>query len=268
MRYGFKKALSKLPFLRTCALWMLRSLRRDINLKNPWTGDRLFLNSYTHKGYWFYRRSRERLTMDRFASLIDSGDTVLDVGGHIGYISQWFAKLVGPTGRVVVFEPGTNNLRYIRRNTSPLLNVVLETSAVSDTVGTSVLFEDAITGQNNSMLSDYQNLDGVAASHGVEAHRTSRPVSTITLDEYVDRAGITVDFIKLDIEGHELYALRGAVKTLINAKAVMVEVTENSHEVAELLQKLDFTTTDASGSIVTRLDRPANYFALNNRFAR
>jgi FkbM family methyltransferase len=73
--------------------------------------------------------------MDLFAQLIPEGPTVIELGGHIGYVTQFFSKLVGGTGRVIVFEPGTNNLPYIRRNTEFLPNTCLVEAAVCDTDG-------------------------------------------------------------------------------------------------------------------------------------
>src|SRR6478735_1296610 len=88
----------------------------DITIKNHYTGDALHLHSFQHKGYWFYGRRREAATMKLFQRLIQPESVVAEVGGHIGYITQFFATLVGPRGRVYVFEPGPNNLPYLRAN--------------------------------------------------------------------------------------------------------------------------------------------------------
>jgi FkbM family methyltransferase len=64
--------------------------------------------------------------MALFARLVRPQDTVIDVGGHIGYLSQYFAQLVGRRGQVIVFEPGPNNLPYTRANLRAKPNVRLE----------------------------------------------------------------------------------------------------------------------------------------------
>ena len=53
-------------------------------------------------------------------------------------------------------------------------------------------------------------------------HRTNHEVQTITLDKFVSLEGLDrVDFIKMDIEGAELFALRGSVSTIERFKPRM-----------------------------------------------
>lgn len=97
-------------------LKVLKLVSIDIAIRNPYTGDRLLLNLYRHKGYWYFGMGRERATMEKFRQLIPAGSNVVEIGGHIGFISQYFSMLVGETGNVVVFEPGSNNLPYTEAN--------------------------------------------------------------------------------------------------------------------------------------------------------
>ena len=50
------------------------------------------------------------------ADCLKPGDVVLDVGANVGFIAVIAAKLVGPAGRVVAFEPVPENARLVRRN--------------------------------------------------------------------------------------------------------------------------------------------------------
>jgi len=98
---------------------LLKATAFDLSIAHPWVPPSRFrLNSFRHKGYWYHGKSRELRTMQLFAKLIRPNDTVAEVGGHIGFISMFFAKLVGDNGRVVVFEPGSNNLPYLRQASS------------------------------------------------------------------------------------------------------------------------------------------------------
>jgi FkbM family methyltransferase len=78
--------------------------------------------------------------------LITKGGTAVEVGGHIGYIAAYFAKLLGKTGELVVFEPGSNNLPYIRKNvtemasSADLANVRLVEKAVGPISGRNRVF--------------------------------------------------------------------------------------------------------------------------------
>jgi len=82
----------------------------DVTIRHQYTGEKIRLHSFRHKGYGAHGRDREKNSMRIFPQLIRSGDLVIEIGGHIGYISTYFAGLAGPDGKVVVFEPGPNNL--------------------------------------------------------------------------------------------------------------------------------------------------------------
>jgi len=255
-----KKYLAKNLFLRKIVIKVLSFLPFDIQIRNPRTNDKLKLNLFRHKGYWFYRNYREKLTMNLFASYIKHGDTVVEVGGHIGFITQYFSKLVGERGGVYVFEPGSNNIRYLRANTETLENVTIIEKAVSNSSGQLTFYEDDITGQNNSLLPDYKNLESVARSHGLKANRAPRTVDVITLDEFLQDK--SVDFLKMDIEGYELQALQGAVNVLAKINKLMVEVTENHEQVFDLLNSLGFSLQNERGEPVDKETCNGNIFAL------
>lgn len=244
---GIRESLSHKPWLRRTTLGLLRFLERDITIRNSWSGDDVLLDLYLHKGYWYYGASRERDTMETFSQLVRPGDTVVEVGGHIGYITQYFSKLVGPRGSVVVFEPGLNNLRYIEANVLHLENVTLERAAISSSDGKAVLYEDTITGQNNSLNPSYYYLEDAAVSHGVSVERIPHEVATVTLDSYVARHAIKPDFLKIDVESHELEVLRGAQTLLQTIRGLMVEITDNQREVTALLSRAGFSLIHQQG---------------------
>jgi FkbM family methyltransferase len=243
----FRESLSRRPWLRRTTLGLLRFLERDITIRNSWSGEEVRLELYRHKGYWYYGASRERETMEAFRHLVRPGDTVVEVGGHIGYITQYFSKLVGATGHVVVFEPGINNQRYIEANVLRFQNVTLERVAVAFNDGNAVLYEDTITGQNNSLNPSYYYVDDAAASHGVSVERIPHEVPTVALDSYVSSHGIRPDFLKIDVESLELAVLRGALHTLQMIRGLMVEITDNKKEVITLLREAGFSLVHQPG---------------------
>jgi FkbM family methyltransferase len=246
---SLKSVISSLLVIRPLFLRLLKATARDVSIKNPWSGDRLFLNSFQHKGYWYFGKEREAQTMVRFRQLIAPGATVLEVGGHIGFISQYFAKLVGPSGHVFVFEPGTNNLPYLEQNTHHLAQVHVERQAVSNRIGQATFYQDNITGQNNSLLDDYKGAESVSRSHGMEVVKESHTVNLTTLDAFIDERGLSIDFVKIDIEGNEFNALLGAKESLKHIKALMIEVTEHQLEVFSLLRSYGFELSDESGKV-------------------
>jgi FkbM family methyltransferase len=260
---SFRQILEGIPLIRKSVLCGLKLCKRDLWISNPWTGDPLRINLYHHKGYWYFKRDREIDTMQYFSRLIRSEDTVIEIGGHVGFITQYFSKLVGPSGKVVVFEPGSNNIPYIERNVRCLRNATLERAAVSSTNGKATLYEDDITGQNNSLIRDYKVADLVAKSHGQKLIRNAREVDTVTLDSYVSDHGLTPDFLKIDVEGFEFQVLLGASKTLRGVRALMVEVTEQKESVTNLLRNAGFRIFDEHEKEHAEIAISGNVFAVH-----
>jgi FkbM family methyltransferase len=231
--------------LRKIAIGAFRRLNPgDISIRHHYTGNRIKLHSFMHKGYWFYGKRRERETMELFGRLLRPGDAVMEIGGHIGYISLYFADLVGSRGQVTVFEPGPNNLPYIRANVGGKSNVRLIEKAVADFAGTAPFYVENYTGQNNSLLADYVRFQDNLRSAGLqpEGQKSVIQVDCITLDDFLAESGVrTPSLIKIDVEGAELAVLRGMERTLrFGHIALMIEVTENASAIYELLKVAGF----------------------------
>jgi FkbM family methyltransferase len=254
--------LAKIDVARRVAMPLFARLNPgDITIRHHWTGDPITLHSFRHRGYWFHGRRREMDVMDMLLRLLCPGDHVLDVGGHIGYFSAFFADLVGPGGRVDVFEPGRNNLPYLTQNTHGLANVVVHPVAVAAEPGTAEFFLDDLTGQNNSLGSAYAGLQANARSAHTTVHVTSENVPVIAIDS----ADVPpVDAIKIDIEGGELNALQGASQVMSRDQPLlMVEVTDHPLEVRSLLAELGYLPLSPGGQDLTQVGLTTNVFALS-----
>lgn len=260
---SLRRAASRLPFIRPTVIRLLQLTAFDLTIKNPWTNDSLFINSFKHKGYWFFGRQREKDSMLLFEKYIGNGYTVLEVGGHIGYITQYFCHLVGERGRVIVFEPGKNNLPYLRQNLKTRSNVIIETCAISSKNSKAIFYEDNLTGQNNSLLSDNKKADFTGKSHNMKLLKQKREVEVTTLDCYIQENNLKVDFIKIVIEGLELNALLGMVKSIKHIKTMMVHVSKNQTDVSNILIDSGFTMFDQNGKAYAAI--PENF--MGNIFA-
>jgi FkbM family methyltransferase len=139
--------------------------------------------------------------------LVKPGMKVFDIGANAGFHTLAFARLVGASGHVWAFEPLAANVQNVRRHVAlnGLTNVTVTQTAVSERVGVA-RFASA---QSNAM-------GRLAESGEVE-------VPTVSVDEFCVQAGIdSPDLIKLDIEGGESLALKGASRVLAQGKAAIL----------------------------------------------
>ena len=159
------------------------------------------------------------------------GDLVADVGANNGFTGILFARSVGASGKVVGFEPSPANLEAARENIR--LNGVPNFELVAAAVGAApgkVSFEPGF-------------------GNGAIARNGPIEVPVVTLDAHFGER--RVDLLKLDIEGYELEALRGARAVLAKRPALAIEMhvalyQDRARQVAELFELVDAGAYDAS----------------------
>ena len=136
----------------------------------------------------------EREQTARFVSLIRPGDVVFDVGAAHGYYTLLSARLAGPAGKVVAFEPFPENAAFLRAHVGKnrFGNVVIRQEAVSDRNGTIGFGRGSGTGTGR-----------------IDASGTLQ-VPLRTLASVASELGLRPDHIKIDVEGAEMGVLRGA----------------------------------------------------------
>lgn len=145
-----------------------------------------------------------------FRSLLKPGMTVYDVGANIGYYTVLAAEAVGPTGQVFALEPDPRNVEIINRNLRArrLHNVVVAEVAVSDHDGELNLHFSKSNPSVNSL--SRANTDATEATESY-----SQVVPGTALDSLLARhGGIEPDILKIDVQGAELLAFRGAKRLL------------------------------------------------------
>lgn len=186
---------------------------------------RLDLNDYVQKDIagtiyagQFYEHELSRFMI----SVINAGDVVFDIGANVGYFTALAGKLTGPGGRIVSFEPNPRLWADILRHAE--INGVavdLVKKGVGDRIGTAQFRDNGEKDTNGALASDFDDPDQVSRRIEVEID---------TLDNICARRPDigTPKLIKLDIEGCELAALKGAAKLLCDGalEFVACEINE------------------------------------------
>jgi FkbM family methyltransferase len=134
---------------------------------------------------------------------IKPGDTVIDVGAHVGYFSLLMAALVGPSGRVLAFEPNPENYQRLLSHLAinGLTNVTPFHMAVGDKCGVVDLW---INKDNDGGHAVY-DVGQLQPNTKSRAHPQRYPVWMTTLDAICQ----TPTCIKIDVEGNEHNVMRG-----------------------------------------------------------
>jgi FkbM family methyltransferase len=135
--------------------------------------------------------------------------TVLDLGANIGFYTLYAAKLVGNKGKVYAFEPEPKNYQLLLRNIqiNNFKNIIPIQKAVSNSNGKTQLYLDKTNLCKHSF-----------SENNISEKSGSIEVETTTLDTFFkDKLEFDrIDFIKIDVEGAEGLAIKGAQKILQN----------------------------------------------------
>ena len=160
-----------------------------------------------------------------FKDRIRPGQTILDVGANVGYFSLFFAKLVGPKGRVFSFEPNEYVFGLLERNKAlnalPWLRV--ERAGLGEADGT-MDFHCGAPG-----MDVYSSLGEISHPNADKSEFTTQTVQVVNGGRWLRKNGVDrVDLMKIDVEGGELSALKGLEAMLEKNKVAMIvmEVSE------------------------------------------
>jgi FkbM family methyltransferase len=163
--------------------------------------ERKFVVKFDPVWRWIGRGTRERGLLRFAQDRIGGGSTVFDIGAHVGESALFFSELVGPSGRVVAFEPDPVARESLKKNLemNGIANVMVEEECVSDKTGRALLATDRFGSGLSSIVRPH--------SHGAR-HREVEVAST-TLDEYCETHGVYPDWTKIDAEGAEPLVVQG-----------------------------------------------------------
>lgn len=175
---------------------------------------------------WRYRLRHDRPEIAYLRQHLEPGDTAMDIGAHKGAYTWWMARAVGPSGRVLSFEPQpalADRLEALTHH--PLVRGTLQPVrvcplALSDRRGQQMLHVDSPNPTPNATL-DRPDSQCRAQPYLVE---------TVPLDTWL--AGNPVPppaLIKVDVEGHESAVFTGAEQTLRRHRPILIFECELRH---------------------------------------
>ena len=157
-------------------------------------------------GYFFcdpYRNGEYKF----LKKYLQPGMTVFDVGANIG---EHTLKIKEYKKDVIIhcFEPIRNTFNVLKNNTNESSNIILNNIGLSDKSGNLDIYIYGELYGTNSVYHKQQNESNLENILIEKIHLT-------TIDDYILSNSINkVNFIKIDVEGHELNVLKGATKSL------------------------------------------------------
>lgn len=163
---------------------------------------------------------------------IKPGMIVIDAGASIGIFSLYASQKVGPTGKVIAFEPEPTSFNALAENVAKASNVIPVNMGLHNKSGTEKL----------SIQHDLY-----CCSLFTESNNTT-DVKVERLDTFLANLGIThVDFVKIDTEGAAQVIIEGAENLLPNIDNFVMELhtnipEESAQKIEQLLQKQGFRT--------------------------
>lgn len=206
-----------------------------------WHGYRmcLELSDYHQRGAYFFAGLLDASVDLCILHSLAPGDTFIDVGANIGMTALLAAHAVGPGGKVIAFEPNPDVyerlLWHIRENA--LGQVDARQCALSDREGVLQLTVPPTMNTGAATLGALpaRHRGRIGAVYEVPVHIG---------DEALGPLGGAPVFIKLDVEGHEPFALRGLERTIREHQpAILLEcnvemLPQNGTSVDELFSML------------------------------
>ena len=153
---------------------------------------------------------------------IAPGDVVLDVGSFLGVYAILEARRAGPAGRVIALEPTAWSASIARRHFD--YNAAI--------AGAPITLIEAAAGETPGHATFYEYdepyVNALAAAVDVAGAAIRRSVHVMTLDDVCGKMRVSPTFVRMDVQGAEFHALRGA-SGLIRAAGSKLTVVAEMH---------------------------------------
>jgi FkbM family methyltransferase len=194
---------------------------------------------HAHAGL-IVRGTLEPPVQEALRRLLAPGDVFYDVGANVGFFTLLGARLVGPTGVVVAFEPVPWCARAVARNIemNGFAHARIRAEAVGEADGGARLL---VVGE-----ASWSHLESTGRHADV---RDEIDVRVVSLDSLVGSGAIAPpDVLKIDTEGAELQVIEGARATIARHRpAIVCELHDTNAAFVALMDQLGYVTTNLDG---------------------
>lgn len=173
---------------------------------------RIYADSQSGSAAWYFSGFQDYNETVFIRKYLRKGDGFLDVGANVGVYAILAAELVGETGRVYAYEPGIVASERLCENI-----------AINSLTNVEVI-RKALTDRSGSIKMDQSHGDCAASivTNGESNQEISEVVECTTLDD--DLPNIPFAMAKLDIEGAEPLALKGAKEHLRKSNPPVIQM--------------------------------------------
>lgn len=141
----------------------------------------------------------------------------IDIGGNKGDYTAEVLRRV-PSCACIIFEPSARNVDALKRRFKDDSRVTIVDKALSSTSGTQILY-------SNEAGSTLASLSRRTLEHHGVRMNVEEEVQVITFDSYCSANMLPsiIDFVKIDIEGHELHCLEGFGQFISSTRLIQLE---------------------------------------------
>lgn len=187
--------------------------------------------------FWNGLEGYEKRSVETWIELSKTAEVTLDLGANFGLFGL-ISKALNPNAVVVLVEPLERNVNRVQNNLDlNKFDAEVITAAIGDHLGAITFFD----------MDASENTIGSIDKNFVEMHQHSTSiipieVPMITIDHLVETRQLKkVDLIKIDVEGADFLAIKGAIQTLNTFHPnILIEITnpENANNIDQLLTTL------------------------------
>ena len=171
------------------------------------------------RGYWLCYKLKQ-------------GDIVVDAGAYPGDYALFAARKDGKNGRIIAFEPDAKNRKILMRNIKKqgLKNVIIVSKGL----------------WNKNTTLNFKSSDGLHST--LYSKNAAESIEVVKLDYILKKLKIKkIDVLKMDIEGAEIEAIKGATTTLkknkvqvIIASYHIIKGKRTSYFIEDFLRKMGY----------------------------